>query len=272
MVSISNKQLYENININKVYLDIPNSIFEQSISNHNKNKDYDSMFNNISLNCIRNKSNIPIGNIQITKNNNQVITTNKINSQNHHNIDNNFKFKKDSFIDELSNLLMKNNREIRNEIKEFVNSSKNLEYLKKLTRSHKKFIIDIHNLLINDNIDKIITDNLLIIICKLYNINIIILKENIYKIYENTDNKDYYVFEKHIKKTETSKYINFKLLDNIENKDNYLNNKKIYKSEKELKNMKIDELRNLANENNIISIKKKIDLINELNGIYNIYN
>lgn len=272
MVSISNKQLYENININKVYLDIPNSIFEQTISNHNKNKDYDSMFNNISLNCIRNKSNIPIGNIQITKNNNEITKNNKINSQNDYNINNNFKSKKDSFIDELSNLLMKNNREIRNEIKEFVNSSKNLEYLKKLTRSHKKFIIDIHNLLINDNIDKIITDNLLIIICKLYNINIIILKENIYKIYENTDNKDYYVFEKHIKKTETSKYINFKLLDNIENKDDYLKNKKIYKSEKELKNMKIDELRNLANQNNIISTKKKLDLMNELNKIYNIYN
>lgn len=272
MVSISNKQLYENININKVYLDIPNSSFEQSINTDNDNKDYNTIFSNISLGHIKNKSGIPVSNIQITKNNNEITKNNKINSQNDYNINSNFKFKKDSFIDELSNLLMKNNREIRNEIKEFVNSSKNLEYLKELTRSHKKFIIDIHNLLVNDNIDKIITDNLLIIICKLYNINIIIAKENIYKIYENIDSNDYYVFEKHIKKTETSKYINFKLLDNIENKDDYLKNKKIYKSEKELKNMKIDELRNLANQNNIISTKKKLDLMNELNKIYNIYN
>lgn len=265
MVSISNKDLYENITINKIYLDIPNSPFEQSINNNNKKKNYDNIFNNISLNYIKNNSNNPISNIEITKNN-------KIQSYNDNNITNNFKFEKDSFINELSNLLMKNTREIRNEIKNFVNSSENLDYLKKLTRSYKKFIIDIHNLLVNDNIDKIITDNLLIIICKLYNINIIIFNENIYKIYENNNSSDYYVFEKYIKNNENNKYINFRLLNSIKNINDFLKEKKIYKDEKELKNMKIDELRNLANKNNIVSTKKKIDLITELNKIYNLYN
>ena len=78
---------------------------------------------------------------------------------------------------------MKNNREIRNEIKDFVNSTNNQDYLKQLTRSYKKFIIDIHNLLINENLDKLLTDNLLTITSKLYTINIIIFKDNIYKIY-----------------------------------------------------------------------------------------
>lgn len=274
MVSISNKDLYENITINKIYLDIPNSRFEQSINNNNNKKDYDNIFNNISLNYIKNNSNKLISNIEITKNN-------KIQSYNDNNITNNFKFEKDSFINELSNLLMKNTREIRNEIKNFVNSSENLDYLKKLTRSYKKFIIDIHNLLVNDNIDKIITDNLLIIICKLYNINIIIFKENIYKIYENNNSSDYYVFEKYIKNNENNennknnknnKYINFRLIDSIKNINDFLKEKKIYKDEKELKNMKLDELRNLANKNKIVSTKKKIDLINELNKIYNLYN
>lgn len=268
MVSISNKDLYENITINKIYLDIPNSRFEQSIINNNNKKDYDNIFNNISLNYIKNNSNKLISNIEITKNN-------KIQSYNDNNITNNFKFEKDSFINELSNLLMKNTREIRNEIKNFVNSSENLDYLKKLTRSYKKFIIDIHNLLVNDNIDKIITDNLLIIICKLYNINIIIFKENIYKIYENNNSSDYYVFEKYIKNNENNKnnkYINFRLIDSIKNINDFLKEKKIYKDEKELKNMKLDELRNLANKNKIVSTKKKIDLINELNKIYNLYN
>ena len=283
MVSISNKDLYENITINKIYLDIPNSRFEQSINNNNNKKDYDNIFNNISLNYIKNNSNKLISNIEITKNNkiqsyNDNNITNNFKFEKDNNITNNFKFEKDSFINELSNLLMKNTREIRNEIKNFVNSSENLDYLKKLTRSYKKFIIDIHNLLVNDNIDKIITDNLLIIICKLYNINIIIFKENIYKIYENNNSSDYYVFEKYIKNNENNKnnknnkYINFRLIDSIKNINDFLKEKKIYKDEKELKNMKLDELRNLANKNKIVSTKKKIDLINELNKIYNLYN
>tara|TARA_Y100000389_G_scaffold201222_1_gene243363 strand:- start:790 stop:1641 length:852 start_codon:yes stop_codon:yes gene_type:complete len=283
MVSISNKDLYENITINKIYLDIPNSRFEQSINNNNNKKDYDNIFNNISLNYIKNNSNKLISNIEITKNNkiqsyNDNNITNNFKFEKDNNITNNFKFEKDSFINELSNLLMKNTREIRNEIKNFVNSSENLDYLKKLTRSYKKFIIDIHNLLVNDNIDKIITDNLLIIICKLYNINIIIFKENIYKIYENNNSSDYYVFEKYIKNNENNKnnknnkYINFRLIDSIKNINDFLKVKKIYKDEKELKNMKLDELRNLANKNKIVSTKKKIDLINELNKIYNLYN
>ena len=269
MVLISKEQLYENININKVYLDIPNSNFEQSINNNNnKKKDYDSIFNDISLNYIKNHYQNPISNIEIK-------TNNKIQSHNDDNYKNNLKFKNDSFLNELSNLLMKNTREIRNEIKNFVNSSENLDYLKKLTRSYKKFIIDIHNLLVNDNIDKIINDNLLIIICKLYNINIIIFKENIYKIYENNNSSDYYIFEKYIinnEYNENNKYINFKLLDSIKNHLHFIKEKKIYKDEKELKNMKIYELRNLANKNNIISRQKKIELINELNKIYKIYN
>ena len=295
MVSISNKDLYENITINKIYLDIPNSRFEQSINNNNNKKDYDNIFNNISLNYIKNNSNKLISNIEITKNNkiqsyndNNITNnfkfekdnniTNNFKFEKDNNITNYFKFEKDSFINELSNLLMKNTREIRNEIKNFVNSSENLDYLKKLTRSYKKFIIDIHNLLVNDNIDKIITDNLLIIICKLYNINIIIFKENIYKIYENNNSSDYYVFEKYIKNNENNKnnknnkYINFRLIDSIKNINDFLKEKKIYKDEKELKNMKLDELRNLANKNKIVSTKKKIDLINELNKIYNLYN
>ena len=111
----------------------------------------------------------------------------------------NIRFEKDSFVDELSKLLMKRNKEIRDEIKDFVISRENLDYIKTLTRSHKKFIIDINNLLLNDNLDKLLTDHLLIVICNIYNINIVIFKNDIYKKYISNEDNDYYVFEKYIK-------------------------------------------------------------------------
>lgn len=296
METICNSDLYENIVNNKVYLEIPNCKFEQSINIPEK-LNYNTLFNNISLNHIKNNNLInsivncdSFLNVEITRNNsvdNKISNinnkTSNINNSLYNNTINNtrnnktniidFKFEKDSFINELSKLLMKNNREIRNEIKEFVNSISNQDYLKQLTRSYKKFIIDIHNLLINENLDKLLTDNLLTIISKLYTINIIIFKDNIYKIYKSVETNDYYVFEKHIRNTDRNKYINFKLVElDIDNIDNYLCDKKIYIDEKKFKNMKVEELRVLANKNNIVSTQKKSILIEELCKIYIMYN
>ena len=290
METICNSNLYDNIVNNKVYLEIPNCEFEQSIDIHTEKKDYNSLFDNISLNYIKKNSTNNIVNydsflnVEITKNNpnvneNKIVdntnnyVTNKTFTKNNKTNTIDFKFEKDSFINELSKLLMKNNREIRNEIKDFVNSTNNQDYLKQLTRSYKKFIIDIHNLLINENLDKLLTDNLLTIISKLYTINIIIFKDNIYKIYKSAETNDYYVFEKHIRNTDRNKYINFKLVElDIDNIDNYLCDKKIYIDEKKFKNMKVDELRVLANKNNIVSTQKKSILVEELCKIYNMYN
>tara|TARA_E500000178_G_C17019793_1_gene754931 strand:- start:1753 stop:2634 length:882 start_codon:yes stop_codon:yes gene_type:complete len=290
METICNSNLYDNIVNNKVYLEIPNCEFEQSIDIHTEKKDYNSLFDNISLNYIKKNSTNNIVNydsflnVEITKNNpnvneNKIVdntnnyVTNKTFTKNNKTNTIDFKFEKDSFINELSKLLMKNNREIRNEIKDFVNSTNNQDYLKQLTRSYKKFIIDIHNLLINENLDKLLTDNLLTITSKLYTINIIIFKDNIYKIYKSAETNDYYVFEKHIRNTDRNKYINFKLVElDIDNIDNYLCDKKIYIDEKKFKNMKVDELRVLANKNNIVSTQKKSILVEELCKIYNMYN
>lgn len=291
METICNSNLYDNIVNNKVYLEIPNCEFEQSIDIHTEKKDYNSLFDNISLNYIRNNNSInnlikynSFTDVEITKNNPSVVenkivrntnnyVTNKTFTKNNKTNTIDFKFEKDSFINELSKLLMKNNREIRNEIKDFVNSTNNQDYLKQLTRSYKKFIIDIHNLLINENLDKLLTDNLLTIISKLYTINIIIFKDNIYKNYKSAETNDYYVFEKHIRNTDRNKYINFKLVElDIDNIDNYLCDKKIYIDEKKFKNMKVDELRVLANKNNIVSTQKKSILVEELCKIYNMYN
>ena len=271
---VTNEDLYNNITNNKIYLNISDSNFNQSIgtclNNNNENNNYDNIFENISLKYIKN-NNCSINRIGFTKN--------KISVKAEHTLDTLDNYKKDSFINELASLLMKNNRDIRNEIKDFVNSNDNLEYLKELTRSYKKFRINIHNILLNENIDKIITDELLTIICKVYDINIIITKDNIYKIYKSSNNtalglSNYYIFKKYIRvnSEKNTKSINFKLLDTNEDITDYLKNKKKYIDEKELKNMKIDELRKLGNDNNINSNQKKAILVEELSNIYEIYN
>ena len=151
MGTICNSDLYDNIVNNKVYLEIPNCEFEQSIDIHTEKKNYNSLFDNISLNYIKKKSTNNIVNydsflnVEITKNNPNVNENKIVDNTNNKTNTIDFKFEKDSFINELSKLLMKNNREIRNEIKDFVNSTNNQDYLKQLTRSYKKFIIDIHN-------------------------------------------------------------------------------------------------------------------------------
>ena len=159
MVLITKEDLYNNINNNKVYLDIPQCKYEQSINSKNNYVDYDKIFNNMSLRFIKNNTSSTKNITEIIKNkevkNIKPITNNK-----------NIRFEKDSFVDELSKLLMKRNKEIRDEIKDFVISRENLDYIKTLTRSHKKFIIDINNLLLNENLDRFLTDYLLIVICK----------------------------------------------------------------------------------------------------------
>ena len=265
MVLITKEDLYNNINNNKVYLDIPQCKYEQSINSKNNYVDYDKIFNNMSLRFIKNNTSSTKNITEIIKNkevkNIKPITNNK-----------NIRFEKDSFVDELSKLLMKRNKEIRDEIKDFVISRENLDYIKTLTRSHKKFIIDINNLLLNENLDRFLTDHLLIVICKIYNINIVIFKNNIYKKYINNEDNDYYVFEKYIKNTEKSKFINYRLDTSIQDINEFMNKKKIYIDEKEFKNMKVDELREYANKNNIVSTQKKAILLEELNNIYKIYN
>lgn len=265
MVLITKEDLYNNINNNKVYLDIPKCKYEQSINSKNNYVDYDKIFNNMSLRFIKNNTSSTKNITEIIKNkevkNIKPITNNK-----------NIRFEKDSFVDELSKLLMKRNKEIRDEIKDFVISRENLDYIKTLTRSHKKFIIDINNLLLNENLDRFLTDHLLIVICKIYNINIVIFKNDIYKKYINNEDNDYYVFEKYIKNTEKSKFINYRLDTSIQDINEFMNNKKKYVDEKEFKNMKVDELREYAHKNNIVSTQKKTILLEELNNIYKIYN
>ena len=287
MVLITKEELYNNINNNKVYLDIPQCKYEQSIDSKNNCVDYEKIFNNMSLRFIKNNTT----STSITKNITEIIKNNttstsitkniteiiknkevKTNKPYTNNKTKNIRFEKDSFVEELSKLLMKRNKDIRNEIKDFVISRNNLDYIKTLTRSHKKFIIDINNLLLNENLDKFLTDHLLIVICKIYNINIVIFNNDIYKKYISNEDNDYYVFEKYIKNTEKSKFINYRLDTSIQDINEFVNNKKIYVDHKEFKNMKVDELREYAHKNNIVSTQKKTILLEKLNNIYKIYN
>lgn len=268
MISLKNDDLYNNITNNKVYLDIPAFKYEQKMQEIILKKDYNDIFKNMSLQFIKGDHK----NINITLLDNNRNLNNDIKEDKRKINKNNIKYDKDSFITELSKLLMKNNREIKNEIKEYVNSEKNLEYIKSLTRSYKKYIINIHNLLVNENIDNVITDEFVLLLCKIYNINLIIYKEDFYKKYEIEKSMDTYVFEKYTKNIKSNKLVNYKLLEDINEIDKFLKNKKEYLENKIIKNMKVEELKKLAINNNILSTQKKAELVEQLINKYNRFN
>jgi|TARA_B110000259_G_C13979157_1_gene387930 hypothetical protein len=279
---VSNNDLYSNIINNKIFLNIKNGIFSQSVDNIISNKeDFNEIFSNISLSYI--KKNI---NYDILENNVRTLIKPKA-IDNETLVDNElYKYIDDSFLTQLMSITFKENRELRNEFKDFVNSNNNIDYLKTINRSYKKFRIDIHNILLNQNLDTLLTDNLFTIICKVLDINIIILynKKKIYKLYEIIDNtSSYYVFNKYIRnienvnrdgKVSNKLNINYMFHKTINNNElnEFLKNKNKFISDKELKNMKIQELRELSNKNNINSIQKKLDLIQELSLIYKEFN
>jgi len=305
---IISTDLYENIKNNKIYLNINESKFDQSMhdkynkdnetkeSTNKENENINKIFNNISLKTLKRKSfdnintfyemnnSVNTSSVNTSSVNTSSVNTSSVNTSSVNTSSVNivtqrssYKYKNDSFMTELSQLLFKETRELKNEIKDYVNSQSNIEYLKSINRSYKKFRIDIHNILLNKDIDKLLTDNLLIIICKVFEINIIFVNNSskIYKLYENNNKlREYYIFNKYINTSNSasSSYtINYEYnkVINVEELDKFLKNKKLYITIKELKNMKISELKEFANTCNINSNQKKQELIDELSSLFN---
>lgn len=294
---ISKQDLYNNITNNKVYLNcsINDSKYIQSIGNIGSKPNNDDIFDDICLEYIKNSNN----NENIINDNNNdknIIINDNVNNENNINdngnkiliediIVNNTKpiiknvknlneYIDDSFINELSNMMMKDNRELRTELKNYVNN--NLNYIKTLTKFYKKFLIDINNILVQTNIDYHINDNLLNIVVKLYNINILIKKNKIYKLYKINEDDVIYIFNKYSKNINNNKLINYRYdtkisltdFNEIKEEEKYVE----YIDEKVIKNMKVIELKELCKNKRINEKLKKNDLINELKKYYNKYN
>ena len=272
--------IYSNINNNKVFLDLPesfeidykekedvfNDINFKSIMNY---KDVNFIKNNNNVDLLQNlnktsdKSNDKSTDKSSDKSNNK--TTDKFpNNSSGNSIK--YKFKKNSFFEELSDLVFLDFREIKDCLTDYINCNDGLLYLKELSRFHKKLQRDLNNLLLEQNLDNLLSDDLIKLICKKFNINILIENSNcnIYKIYK-INSEDFYIFNtfKNDKNNRNYKYIKSEKDINL-----LINNKVEYISEKEINKMNIDKLRKLSNKLKI-NKKLKIDIINEIVNTFN---
>ena len=276
--------IYSNINNNKVFLDLPES-FEIDY------KEKEDVFNNINFKSIMNYKDVNFiknnNNIDLLQNLNKTSdktndksndksndkTNDKSTDKTTYKFSNNSaensikcKFKKNSFFEELSDLVFLDFREIKDCLTDYINCNDGLLYLKELSRFHKKLQRDLNNLLLEQNLDNLLSDDLIKLICKKFNINILIENSNynIYKIYK-INSEDFYIFNtfKNDKNNRNYKYIKSEKDINL-----LINNKIEYISEREINKMNIDELRKLSSKLKI-NKKLKIDIINEIVNTFN---
>ena len=234
-------ELYERITNNKIYVDL------KHYENKNLNKqNYDEIFNNISLNYIKNNTDETNYKLDIKTQNN-----------------NSYNYIENSFLKELSTITFLELNEIKTQITKFVNSSGSSEYLKSLSRSYKKLRININNVLVK-NLDNDLFNELIYIFCKVFNINIVILndKTNIYNDFIIDEAFNYYLFNYHEK--ENNKNYKFKETINHHDKFNHLKkyNKKLELNK--IKQMKINELKEIAKDYKVNITQKKTDLLHDL--------
>ena len=264
--------IYSNISNNKVFLDLPES-FEIDY------KEKEDVFNDINfksimnykdVNFIKNNNNVDLlQNLNKSSDKSNDKSTDKSTDKFSNNSSGNlkqYKFKKNSFFEQLSDLVFLDFREIKDCLTDYINCNDGLLYLKELSRFHKKLQRDLNNLLLEQNLDNLLSDDLIKLICKKFNINILIENSNcnIYKIYK-INSEDFYIFNtfKNDKNNRNYKYIKSEKDINL-----LINNKVEYISEKEINKMNIDELRKLSSKLKI-NKKLKIDIINEIVNTFN---
>lgn len=256
-MNITLDEIQKNLKNNKIYLDM------KCINvNHITYQNNYNIFNNISLKNLLNykkKSIIP-----------KTLTSKNNSNEYPHQL----KYKKNTFINELINCLYERTlldnpciREFKEKFLNFVNSNETKEYLKKISRSYKKLQFKLNEILNVDNIDEHLNDfpELINVICKKFNFNILILSDNLYKLYKINDGH-FLVFNK-----ETLKYKDdYKKIYKFDNEYNnimeIINCKNKYYDDKELNKLKIEDIKNIGKNFKII-YNKKGDIIKEINKI-----
>ena len=272
-MTITLEDIKKNLKENKIYLEqVDNQINNIVYSNN------ESIFTNISLKNILN-DNLNNDNLNNDNLNNDNINNDNILEDKNPYVKNEkqyskLKYRKNSFILELvkclhERALLENPciREFKDKFLNFVNDSKTLEYLKTCSRSHKKLQFKLNETINYDNTDDYINNfpDFVKIICKLFNFNILVISNNIYKLYKYNDGM-YLVFNRENVKHKNDN----KKIYKFENDYNYIiehiAKKNKYYDDKELNRLKIDDLKNLASTFKIIH-NKKSDIISEINNI-----
>ena len=274
-MTITLEEIKKNLKENKIYLEqvdnqINNIVYPNNESIFTNILLKNILNNNLINNNLNNDLNNDLNHIKILDN----ILDNKNPYVKNERQCSKFKFRKNSFILELVKCLHERAlldnpcmREFKDKFLNFVNDSKTLEYLKTCSRFHKKLQFKLNETINYDNTDDYINNfpDFVKIICKLFNFNILILSNNIYKLYQYNDGM-YLVFNReNVKHKNDNKKI-YKFDNDYKNIIEHISHQNKYYDNKELNKLKIDDLRNLAKEFKIIH-SKKCDIINEINNI-----
>ena len=261
-MNITLDKIQTNLKNNKIYLE------QDSIKvNHIIYPNNYSIFNDILLkNLLKYKKKSIIPNTLNTEEDNNKGKT-QVNNKTHIQL----KYKKNTFINELINCLYERTlldnpciREFKDKFLNFVNSNETKEYLKTCARSYKKLQFKLNEVLNVDNIDEHLNNfpELIKVICKFFNINILIVCNNLYKLYEN-DKGVYLIFDKvSVKYKDGYKKI-YKFNEECNDISNILKEKNRYYDEKELNKLKLEELKLIGKDFKIIDSKKG-DIVNKI--------
>ena len=263
-MTITLEDIKKNLKDNKIYLEQVDNQINNIVYSNNESIFSDILLKDLLNTKIDNNSNSSINSGVNSGVNNKTVRT----------YNNKLKYKKNSFILELVKCLHERAlldnpciREFKEKFLNFVNDSKTLEYLKTCSRSHKKLQFKLNETINYDNTDDYINNfpDFVKIICKLFNFNILVISNNIYKLYKYNDGM-YLVFNRENVKHKNDN----KKIYKFENDYNYviehIIKKNKYYDDKELNTLKIDDLRNLASTFKIIHSKKS-DIISEINNI-----
>lgn len=262
--------IYDNVTNNKIFIDLPVSLYEQdnTIVEVEKNiEDTDYIINLIDSF----KSN----NFKHKKYNN---STTIESSKTHSSIDNKIK---NSFLYHLSIFLKIDISNIINNIQKHINEQ-DFDSLKNITSSYKKSIQAIKTFLIENNTDDNLNDSVLYYISYLYKISVLFVSNNICKYYnyfdkiQENNNYDVLVFN-----VLSKNYFEINEIIKITDFNSYINSKNLFefKSNSELNKLKISEIKLLYNNinntfknKNLDSNLNKIGLILYLNKFFENYN
>lgn len=192
------------------------------------------------------------------------------------------KYNKNSFISELVISLYERTlletpsiREFKEKFLSFVNNYETKKYLKTCSNFHNKLQFKLNEIFNVDNIDEHLNNfpELIKAICKKFNINILILCDNIYKLYENDNINVYLIFNKYSIKYKDGYRKNYIFSEESYDITNLLKNKYKYYDEKELNKLKLDELKLIGNNFKInIEKCKKNDIICKILNLCNNFN
>lgn len=268
-MNITLDEIQGNLKNNKIYLE-QDTIKINNIIYENNN----SIFNDILL---KNLFNYKIKSIILKTSTTEIDYNQETNKDNNNNKEQlQLKYKKNTFINELINCLHERAlldnpciREFKEIFLDFVNNRETKEYLKTFTRSYKKFQFKINEILNIDNIDEALNyfSELIKVICKCFNIRILIICNDFYKLYENDNQgKICLTFDKvSVKYKEGHKKI-YKFNEECDDISNILKDKYRYYDEKEINKLKLEELKLIGKDFKIYD-NKKADIIKKILNI-----